>query len=493
MKDIFALVFSIIACITSFIILILILKNNKSGNTILSDEQHKKIKEAINESVGNMSTPISALVAEKNATLINNLIKITDDTTKKIGNLTKSQNDLNNHLLKFKDETVQSLTSNNEKTNKIINDFIKQYIESNQKQKDEIMTKLSSEIRVFNDTVKKTLEDFNKSIKEKLEEFKINTIASFKELNENVNKNLCQIQKDNDKKLQQINDTVNEKLQKTLEEKLKDSFKSVIEGIGYVNKTIGEIKGLATDVHLLKNVLTNVKTQGISGEVILGNIIKEYLTKGQYEENFATKRGSSERVEFAIKIPGINETDYHYIPVDSKFPLKQYQIIQESSNINEIKDAKKAFKNSLLQYAKNVSEKYIDFPSTVNFAIIFLPLEGLYLEAINMNLWQDIYTKYKIVLTGPTTFSGIINALSLGFKQLKIQKKSKDIIKLLGAIKNEFGKFAKHLDNTQKKINAAANELDTLVGSRTRMINSKLKNIDALDDNTTKLILDNQD
>lgn len=450
---------SILACVISIIILIIVLKNKKTGDVSLGDSQLKKIRDSVNESVGNMTGPISELVAEKNKSLMENVSKKVDDLNKKIDELIKSQNDLNQNQVKFKEETINLLNDNKDKTIKVLNEFIRQFNQDNNKQKEEIMNKLSSEIKEFNET---------------------------------VNKSLAEIRDDNNKKLEKINESVNEKLQKTLEEKLKDSFKSVVEGIGDVNKAVGEIKGLATDVGSLKNVLTNVKTKGILGEVILGNIIKEFLTAGQYEENVVTKAGSSERVEFAIKLPGKKDENI-YLPVDSKFPYESYSIIHESSNMDEINEAKKTLRSNLLKYAKDVSEKYIDVPNTTDFAVIFLPLEGLYLEALNMGLFEEIQSKYRVNLTGPTTFTAFINSLNMGFKSLMIQKKSADVFKLLGAVKTEFGKFADALEKTQKKVNAAADELDNLVGTRTKMMNSKLKTIEALDDDEAKLMLETKD
>lgn len=474
----------IISIVLVSICLYMLLKNKKTGDLSIGDNDLEKIKKVTNESVNNLSSPISALVAEKNASLMNEL-------SKKVDELIKSQNECNQSQVKFKDDTVKLLTENNEKLTKIITDFIKQYTLDSNKQKDEMLTKLSSEMKQFNEAVTKTLEEFNRSIKEKLDEFKNNTNDSIKGLNETVNKNLDTIRKDNNDKLDKINQSVNEKLQKTLEEKLKDSFKSVVEGIGDVNKAVGEIKGLATDVGSLKNVLTNVKTKGIMGEVILGNIIREFLTAGQYEENVVTKEGSTERVEFAIKLPGQKEGTI-YLPVDSKFPYEPYSIINESSDVDEINEAKKNLRSNLLKYAKDVSEKYIDVPNTTDFAVIFLPLEGLYLEALNMGLFEEIQSKYKVNITGPTTFTAFINSLNMGFRSLMIQKKSADVFRLLGAVKTEFGKFADALEKTQKKFNAAADDLDALVGTRTRKMNTKLKEIEALDQETTKLLLEGE-
>lgn len=507
--EIIGIIISIITLIVLFITLIFVIKNRKQNSANISESDLKKIRESLSEVVNNLSSSISSLVAEKNLSIMNDLSKQNEDIDKKMTALIESQEksirELNlktekilDEFNEFREKTVQNdktfVKETNENIGKIVNEianFKLEFTKEHAIQKDEIMQKLSDEIKSFNEEVNKALESSDKSLKEKLEDFKISTKESINELKENVNNNLNKIREDNNEKLEQINVSVNEKLQKTLEEKLRDSFKSVIDGIGSVNQAVGEIKGLATDVGSLKNVLTNVKTKGIMGEVILGNIIREFLTAGQFVENVATKRGSTERVEFAIILPGTKD-DKIYLPVDSKFPYDAYSIIHESSDIDVINEAKKKLRNNLLKYAKDVSEKYIDVPNTTDFAIIFLPLEGLYLEALNMGLFEEIQSKYKVNLTGPTTFTAFINSLNMGFRSLMIQKKSADVFKLLGAVKTEFGKFADALEKTQKKVDDASKELDSLVGTRTRMINSKLKSIDALDDETTKMLIDDK-
>ena len=471
----------IIVLLLLAILLLILLRNVKSGDSRLGENDLQRIEVSTNKSVNLLSDSISKLVAEKNSALMSNLDAKVAELTKSQGELVKGQNSFVESLLK-------TISENEAKITKTFNEFATQSLEGANKQKDILVEKISSEMKSFNETVSNTITSFNASIKEKLDEFKNNNNESIKALSETVNKNLESIRKDNGEKLEKINQSVNEKLQQTLEEKLKDSFKSVVEGIGDVNKAVGEIKGLATDVGSLKNVLTNVKTKGIMGEVILGNILKEFLTAGQFDENVATKRGSSERVEFAIKLPGRND-DTIYLPVDSKFPYEPYSVIHESSDVDAINEARKNLRSNLLKYAKDVSEKYIDVPNTTDFAVIFLPLEGLYLEALNMGLFEEIQAKYKVNLTGPTTFTAFINSLNMGFRSLMIEKKSADVFKLLGAVKTEFAKFADALEKTQKKVNAAADELDDLVGKRTRMMNSKLKNVDALDEQTSALLL----
>ena len=245
---------------------------------------------------------------------------------------------------------------------------------------------------------------------------------------------------------------VNEKLENTLNERLQQSFNSVIEQIGGVNKAIGEIKGLASDVGSLKSVLTNVKRKGTMGEVILATIIKDMLAPSQYEENVVTKKGSTERVEFAVKLPNQDDS-YIYLPIDSKLPLEAYHRIQDAQNNSDVellKTARTELKNQIKKYASDISTKYIDVPNTTEFAIMFLPIEGLYIEALDLGLFEEIQREYKVNLAGPTTLTAILNALVMGFKTLVSQNKSSEVFKLIGAVKTEFGKFADVLEKTQK-------------------------------------------
>lgn len=455
------------------IILIILINKNKSNSLSISDKDLLKIRGEVKTSIEGFSEILAKLITEKNRVVLDNV--------------NKNVIDLNSSMAKL-------ITDNKQFNDNVIDRFTKFEVEFMKKyslQKEEIMDRLSKNISNFNTDVKEVLSKSNESIKTTLSEFKMTLESSISKLTEKVEKNLSEIREDNNKQLDKIKESVNEKLQKTLEDKLKDSFKSVIEGIGSVNQAVGEIKGLASDVGSLKNVLTNVKTKGIMGEVILGNIISEFLTSGQYVENIATKKGSNDKVEFAIILPG-NKDEKIYLPIDSKFPYQTYSVICEAKDLNEVNEAKKRLRNELLKYAKEVKDKYIDVPNTTDFAIIFLPLEGLYLEVLNMGLFEEIQKKYKVNITGPTTFTAFINSLNLGFKSLMIEKKSADVFKLLGAVKTEFSKFADTLAKAQKKVNDASSELELLVGTRTRLINSKLKSIEYLDERTAQDILDTE-
>jgi DNA recombination protein RmuC len=394
----------------------------------------------------------------------------------RVNNLEKEINNVKDIINSFNKQLAADFS--NLKTDNM--EFFNKLLKDNQENNNKINDKLSLNIK-----------EFNEQVKEKLNELAVKLQDSIDRLDKTVGNNLTSLREDNNKKLEEINVTVGEKLEKTLEGRLKQSFDNVLEQITGVNKAIGEIKGLASDVGSLKTVLTNVKTKGIVGEVILGNIIRDILTIGQYEENVITKIGSTERVEFAIKMPGVDDS-YIYLPIDSKLPLESYHKIKDgmdTGNPDLIKDGRKELKSVIKKYAKDISEKYIDVPNTCDFAIMFLPIEGLYIEALNMNLFEEIQKEYKVNIAGPTTLTAILNSLQMGFKTLAIQKKSADVFKLLGAVKNEFEKFANVLEKTQKKVTEASDELDKLVGTRTRMIRSKLRDVEVLDEGETQALL----
>lgn len=292
-------------------------------------------------------------------------------------------------------------------------------------------------------------------------------------------------------RLDEIQKTVDEKLDATLSARLKASFDNVIKQIADINVAVGEIKTLASDVSSLNRVLTNVKTKGIVGEIALESIICELLTPEQYETNFVTKEGTRDPVEFAIKMPGSGDSVV-YLPIDAKFPLEDYNELLDASDAldkERFEKAKKALRSTLKQFAKKIHDKYIDPPHTTDFAIMFLPIEGLYAQALNLGLFDELQREYKITVAGPSTLSALINALQMGFKSLAIQKRSSQVFELLGAVKTEFGRFSDVLAKAQRKFDEASEELERLVGTRTRMINSKLREITALDDLSTGLIL----
>ena len=294
-----------------------------------------------------------------------------------------------------------------------------------------------------------------------------------------VEKRLEYLQNDNNRQLEKMRETVDEKLQKTLEEKMNKSFSLVNERLEQVYKGLGEMQNLAVGVGDLKKVLSNVKTRGILGEIQLKSILSEILSPEQYEENIATKKGSKNVVEFAIKLPA-DDDSVVYLPIDSKFPGDTYANLRdaiEKGDKDEIDASAKFLVATIKSEAKDIHDKYIDPPNTTEFAIMFLPFEGLYSEVVNRGLVEVLQRDYKVNIAGPSTMAALLNSLQMGFKTLAVQKRSAEVWEVLGGVKQEFDKFNDVLVQTQQRLDQANKELDKLVGVRTRQIQRKLKNI----------------
>ncbi|QJW48489.1 DNA recombination protein RmuC [bacterium BFN5] len=292
------------------------------------------------------------------------------------------------------------------------------------------------------------------------------------------------IQQDNTTKLEEMRNTVDEKLNVTLEKRLGESFRLVSERLELVHKGLGEMQTLALGVGDLKRVLTNVKTRGIWGEMQLGSLLEQILTIEQYAQNIATKPGSSERVEFAIKLPGrAKDGDVVWLPIDAKFPQEDYQRLldaQEQGDFSLAEEAAKSLETRMKNEAKNIASKYISVPATTDFAILFLPTEGLYAEVLRRpGLCDVLMREYKVIVTGPTTLAALLNSLQMGFRTLVIEKRSSEVWNILGAVKSEFGKFGDLLDKTHKKLQEASNSIDT-AARKTRTITRKLKDVEEL-------------
>lgn len=321
------------------------------------------------------------------------------------------------------------------------------------------------------------------------------------EISDNLTKNrdktderMKQIQESNELRLEQMRQTVEEKLEKTLQTRLQTSFESVSKQLESVNRGLGEMQHIARDVGTLNKVLSNTKTRGIMGELQLGQIIEDILTPSQYEREFATVSGSSERVEYAVKLPGQTDQDYVYLPIDSKFPLADYYRLEdayESGNKEEIELYRKALLNSVKHFAKDIRSKYLAPPATTNFGIMFLPTEGLYSEVVrNPEFFDSLRREEQIVVAGPSTLSALLNSLSVGFKTLNIQKSADDISKVLGSVKLEFNKFAGILVKAQKHLQHASGNIDDLLTRRTNAIERTLRQIELSDEDLHIDLLD---
>ena len=321
------------------------------------------------------------------------------------------------------------------------------------------------------------------------------------EISDNLTKNrdktderMKQIQESNELRLEQMRQTVEEKLEKTLQTRLQTSFESVSKQLESVNRGLGEMRHIARDVGTINKVLSNTKTRGIMGELQLGQIIEDILTPSKYEREFATVSGSSERVEYAVKLPGQTDQDYVYLPIDSKFPLADYYRLEdayESGNKEEIELYRKALLNSVKRFAKDIRSKYLAPPATTNFGIMFLPTEGLYSEVVrNPEFFDSLRREEQIVVAGPSTLSALLNSLSVGFKTLNIQKSADDISKVLGSVKLEFNKFAGILVKAQKHLQHASGNIDDLLTRRTNAIERTLRQIELSDEDLHIDLLD---
>lgn len=316
-------------------------------------------------------------------------------------------------------------------------------------------------------------------LEERLKTFSLTNEQQLDNIRHSVENRLNYIQEDNNKKLEEMRKTVDERLQQSIEEKMNRSFSLVNERLEQVYKGLGEMQSLAVGVGDLKKVLSNVKTRGILGEIQLSAILSEILSPEQYEENVATKKGSKNVVEFAVKLPS-DDDKFIYLPIDSKFPGDTYAALRDAIDEGDkikIDLAEKALITRIKSEAKDIHDKYIDPPYTTEFAIMFLPFEGLYSEAVNRGLVEILQRDYKVNIAGPSTMAALLNSLQMGFKTLAVQKRSAEVWEILGAVKQEFDKFGDVLEATQQRLDQANKELDKLVGVRTRQIQRKLKDV----------------
>lgn len=353
--------------------------------------------------------------------------------------------------------------------------------------REELMTSLSR----YNETVNRRLTENLDSQMQQFTAFaaQLQTLTQtneqkFEKLRETVELRLKSIQEDNGVKLEQMRQTVDEKLHATLEQRLGESFKLVCERLDAVHQGLGEMQTLASGVGDLKRVLTNVKARGIWGEIHLESIISEILTPQQFEKNVATKKNSNERVEFAVKLPGKDADDkVVWLPVDAKFPQEDYQRLldaQEAADAALAEEAARALEARIKSEARDIRTKYVDPPNTTDFAILFLPTEGLFAEVLRRpGLAESVQKDFRVVITGPTTLAALLNSIQVGFRTLAIEKRSSEVWSLLGAVKTEFGRFGELLDKTQKKLHEASNTIED-ASRRSRAIARKLKDVQQL-------------
>ncbi len=348
---------------------------------------------------------------------------------------------------------------------------------------------------LIRDEFARSREEMQKSAREAREELSRSLRDASEVISGTVEKRLQSLQEENVKKLEEMRTTVDEKLQSTLEKRLSESFNIVSERLKQVHEGLGEMKNLATGVGDLKKVLSNVKTRGILGEIQLGNILEDVLSPEQYAKNVEVRKGSGETVEYAIRLPGREQSVY--LPVDAKFPMEVYHRLLDAyanGDPGTVVKATKDVENTIKKCARDISEKYINPPDTTDFGILFLPVEGLYAEIVRQTgLIEILQRDYKISVTGPSTLAAFLNSLHMGFRTLAIQKRTSQVWRILAGVKNEFNKFGDVLKKAQDKINGASRDIETLVGTRTRQIQSKLKSVEEVPEVGTNLLEGEQD
>ena len=356
-------------------------------------------------------------------------------------------------------------------------------------------TSLDEKIKLIHDQLGRNREETNKNSLENRQEL-IKTLNQFedkfgkniKEIRETVNNQLRDIREDNTKQLEKMRATVDEKLQETLEKKLGESFDLVSKRLEEVHKGLGEMQTIATGVGDLKKVLSNVKTKGVFGEYQLGNILEQILTPDQYGKNIATNPDYNGSVEFAVKMPGKTNDTVLWLPIDSKFPTESYELLIDAYDQGDksiVESARKQLIRSIDTFAKDISTKYISVPETTDFAIMFLPVEGLFAEVLREpGIMESLRKKYKIALTGPTTLSALLNSLQMGFRTLLVQERSSEVWNILSSVKSEFSTFGSHLSKVQSQLKTASNSLENLQGTRSRAMERKLRDVEIIDNKT---------
>lgn len=359
-------------------------------------------------------------------------------------------------------------------------------------QKDQVLA-LNNQINRLQNDLYTQLNDIRDVLHQSLNENRNRSDQRLEIINRNLTNSVKEMQESNEKRLEEMRQTVEEKLEQTLQNRLKASFETVSKQLESVNQGLGEMKNVAQDVGTLNKVLSNTKTRGILGELQLGQIIEDIMTTNQYEREFPTISGSSERVEYAIKLPGTDDDGYVYLPIDSKFPLEDYYRLEdayESGDKEQVELYRKSLLNSIKRFAKDINKKYLNPPETTNFGIMFLPTEGLYSEVVrNASFFDSLRRDENIVVAGPSTLSALLNSLAVGFKTLNIQKNANDISKVLGNVKVEFEKFGNMLVKAQKQINTANNTLDSLIYTRTNAIIRALNTVESYQDQATASLL----
>jgi DNA recombination protein RmuC len=472
-------------CIILLVIIILIVAfRNKS------DSELPEIKSKITELQNSLSTIQSGLKEDFRSNREENA-KSAKDNRSELNATLKDVSEQNQNALKDINKTIgekltdliKSVEENNKTNRDELTKNIKDFSTANVEQLDRINHQSKEDNRLIRESLISAFKDFQTAFDNNIKSFNDLQREKFGQL-ENKQNDLV---KNTESKLESIRVTVEEKLEKTLSERLGQSFETVGKQLIEVQKGLGEMQTLAQDVGGLKRVLSNVKMRGGFGEVQLHMLLESILAPEQYEANVATKAGGTERVEFAVKLPNKDgDRDFVWLPIDAKFPKDAYETLQsayDTGDLQLIENAQKSLDAVIRKMAKDICSKYIDAPDTTNFGIMFLPFEGLFAEVVRKaSLLEEIQRDCNVIVTGPTTLAVILNSLQMGFRTLAIQKRSSEVWKILSAVKKEFNQFGGMLGKAQKNIQTGLNQLDDVVGVRTRAIQRQLKDVETLTD-----------
>lgn len=414
--------------------------------------------------------------------------------------LEMSDKSIKDDLQRTRNDLLNLTKENRGELNTAIVQLSQQFVQDAKANRDELsaaLSKLNQQINLDSkanrDEIAQSLKTFSDTVSGRLQELISTQQNQFEVLRASIEDKLGKIQKDNSEKLEQMRITVDEKLHDTLEKRLGDSFKIVSERLELVQKGLGEMQSLANGVGDLKRVLTNVKMRGVLGEIQLESLLEQLLTPEQYEKNFKPNPRRDEIVEFAIRLPGRDEDNQSvFLPIDAKFPIEDYQRLLDAFEVADLVAIDAAQKNMaaiIKSCARDIRDKYIKPPMTTDFALLFLPFEGLYAEVLrNPGLFETVQREYHVIITGPTTLAAILNSLQLGFRTLAIEKRSSEVWKLLSAIKMDFGKFGDILEKTQKKLQEAGNVIEK-ASHRSKQIQRRLNKVQDLPAEETKDIL----
>jgi len=450
---------------------------NRKESTTLSKENRAELNDTLKDFKQDLTQTLS-LITQQNQQTLQQVIKAIEDSNRaNRETLATSLKEFNNEQkVKFNELTGgqkdlgNRTTDQLEKISRQAEERLAALLQQNKTDNQSMRDALQNAFKNFGETFEKSVQSFNSLQKEKFEQ---------------LDQKQTQMIVSNEKKLEEMRVTVDEKLQKTLNERLGQSFEMVGKQLESVQKGLGDMQTLAQDVGGLKKVLSNVKMRGGIGEVQLAMLLEQVLAPEQYAANVKTKPDSQELVEFAIKLPGRDEgNSVVWLPVDAKFPKDIYEQLQEAYESGDavlIENASRTMENVIKKMAKDIRDRYIDPPNTTDFAIMFLPFEGIYAEVVRKASLLDVLQReYKVIVTGPTTLAAILNSLQMGFRTLALQQRSSEVWKILGAVKNEFAKFGGLMEKAQKNLHSASSQIDELLGKRTRAINRKLQDVESL-------------